>query len=168
MNKVYLLTGGNIPDRYAYMEEARDWINKRLGKIIQESAIYETEAWGPIEQAAYLNQVLLIHTTLSPEEVLEGLQAIELLMGRKRKEKWGARVIDIDILFYNDDIINTPRLKIPHPWIAKRNFTLVPLLEIAPTLQHPVTKKSIAEIAELCEDLLDVKHFILKETPYKI
>ncbi len=159
MNKAYLLIGGNEGDRLNYLQQARDYIAVFCGEIILQSAIYETAAWGNASQPNFLNQVLLIHTSLVPEVLMSNILIIERKMGRIRHEKYGSRTIDIDILFYNDEIIDLPELKIPHPEIQNRKFVLVPMNEIAGSFIHPVFKKNIRLLLEKCEDKLDVKKF---------
>jgi 2-amino-4-hydroxy-6-hydroxymethyldihydropteridine diphosphokinase len=115
MNKTYLLTGGNIGDRSNYLLKAKEEIAKRCGRFLQQSSIYETAAWGNENQEAFLNQVLEIETRLLPEALLKAVLQIEKDLGRKRELKYGPRTIDIDVLFYNDEVVNQEGLKIPHP-----------------------------------------------------
>ena len=157
MNISYLLIGGNLGDRLKNLGIARRYINSDCGEIKNKSAIYETDAWGKTDQPAFLNQALEIETTLTPDQLLKSLLGIEKKLGRRRLEKFGPRIIDIDILLYNDIIIDQPRLKIPHPELANRNFALIPLGEIAPRLIHPVFKKNISTLIEECEDKLAVR-----------
>lgn len=157
MPKVYLLLGGNLGNRTLYLQQARESINQRVGSITQTSKVYETAAWGKTDQPTFLNQVLEADTTLTPEDVLQSINAIEHELGRIRQEHWGARVIDIDILFYDDLEQQTQRLTIPHPQLHLRRFTLMPLAEIAPDLVHPVLRQSINQLLEICPDTLEVK-----------
>ena len=157
MPKVYLLLGGNLGNRTLYLQQARESINQRVGSITQTSKVYETAAWGKTDQPTFLNQVLEADTILTPEDVLQSINAIEHELGRIRQEHWGARVIDIDILFYNDLEQQTQRLTIPHPQLHLRRFTLMPLAEIAPDLVHPVLRQSINQLLEICPDTLEVK-----------
>ncbi len=157
MNKVFLLTGGNMGDRAANLNLATHHIENRIGKIVIKSLVYETAAWGLTDQANFLNQVLEVSTTLEPQQLLEVIETIEKEMGRKRIQKMGPRIIDIDILFYNNDIINQSNLTIPHPAIANRRFVLIPLVEIAPALLHPLLKKTMAELEQACPDPLAVR-----------
>ena len=157
MPKLYLLLGGNLGDRILYLQQARESIDRLVGSITRTSKVYETAAWGKTDQPTFLNQVLEVHTTLSPEEVLQSINAIEHELGRIRQEHWGARVIDIDILFYDDLVQQTQRLTIPHPQLHLRRFTLMPLAEIALDLVHPVLGKSITQLLESCPDELEVK-----------
>lgn len=159
MNEAYLLTGGNIGDRFANLNKAGKLIQKYTGAIVKKSDVYETAAWGLIEQPAFLNQVLLISTFLKAEELLNTLLSAELELGRERLEKMGPRTIDIDILFYNTEIISSPGLVVPHPRIAQRRFVLIPLNEIAPDFVHPVLQKSIGELLSICPDELEVKKY---------
>jgi 2-amino-4-hydroxy-6-hydroxymethyldihydropteridine diphosphokinase len=159
MNTVYLLTGGNVGNRQQYLQETARLIEAGCGKIVHSSAIYETAAWGKTDQAAFLNQVLELLTPLGPADLMTKLLGIEAAAGRKRAEKYGPRTIDIDILLFNDEIMQSSFLTIPHPQIANRRFVLVPLCEIAPAYVHPVLKKKISRLLELCPDTLPVKKF---------
>ena len=156
MNRLFLITGGNIGDRKKNLETAAALIQKQIGKIMRLSAIYETEAWGITNQPAFYNQVLEIETLLSPREVLYLILKIEEEMGRKRSIKNAARIIDIDILFFNHEIIKEHNLIVPHPEIANRRFVLLPLLELEPHKIHPVLHKSIQELLSETKDKLKV------------
>jgi 2-amino-4-hydroxy-6-hydroxymethyldihydropteridine diphosphokinase len=155
--QVFLLLGTNEGDRLINLHVVKDEIKKSVGLVVEESAIYQTAAWGKTDQPDFYNQVLLLQTTMSPEALLLHLQQIEKKLGRERKEKWGARIIDIDILYFGKTVLNTPDLLIPHPAIALRRFTLVPLVEIAPHFVHPVLKKTNLVLLEECEDVLEVE-----------
>jgi 2-amino-4-hydroxy-6-hydroxymethyldihydropteridine diphosphokinase len=157
MNKTYLLTGGNEGDRYLYMQQARANIELICGQVLQVSSMYETAPWGNTDQADYLNQVLIVETILSPESLLQAIFSIEEKGGRKRTVKNAPRTIDIDILFYNHDVIEKPGLSIPHPRIADRRFVLEPLNEISPGFLHPVFEKTIHQLLLECKDELAVK-----------
>lgn len=157
MNKAYLLTGGNTGNREHYLQLAIDYISARCGKILKQSAIYETGAWGKTDQASFLNQALLLHTRMTPSVLMQELLLIEEAMGRKRLEKYGPRIIDIDVLLYNRDIIQSPLIHIPHPELANRRFALVPLMEIAPRFKHPVYNRTISQLLKECPDHLPVK-----------
>ena len=159
MNEAYLLTGGNIGDRLVSLQQACVKIEKQAGIVLKKSAVYETAAWGITDQNLFLNQVLLVSTSLPPEELLQTLLQIEQELGRKRVVKMGPRIIDIDILFYNNEIISTPVLTVPHPQIANRRFVLTPLNEIAPGFIHPGLQKTIAEFLEICPDNLEVRKY---------
>jgi 2-amino-4-hydroxy-6-hydroxymethyldihydropteridine diphosphokinase len=154
---IYLLLGSNLDNRWKTLEKARTLIHNRVGEIYKSSKVYETAPWGNTTQPAFLNQVIIIRSALTPKKILSKTQSIETELGRIRKEKWGERSIDIDILYYNSQIYNTPNLKIPHPEIQNRRFTLVPLVEIAAKFLHPVLLKSNAELLTNCSDLLKVK-----------
>jgi 2-amino-4-hydroxy-6-hydroxymethyldihydropteridine diphosphokinase len=142
MNNVYLLIGGNMGDRMANLAAARDSINIECGRIISASSIYETEAWGYKEQNAFLNQALVIQTSLQANALMDAILKIEIALGRKREIPLGPRIIDIDIIYYNDEIINSSTLTIPHPSMAQRKFVLMPLTEIAPNYRHPILLKT--------------------------
>lgn len=152
MNLVYLLIGGNIGDRLANLENARKSIEKKCGAIQKISSIYETEAWGFKDQPAFYNQALCIKTNLSPEDLLETILEIEISMGRKRLIPLGPRTIDIDIMYYNQLITQTPKLTIPHPRLTERNFVLAPLTEIAADFEHPILKKTTTELYKASTD----------------
>ena len=157
MTMLYLLLGGNIGDKERIFSEARTRLNTRLGEIGLQSAVYETEPWGFESTDLFWNQALEISTSLSPEEVLMQTQQIEQELGRTRKDsQYSSRVIDIDILFYSDQIINLSNLIIPHPRIQERKFALMPLNEIAPELIHPVFKKNIRQLLDESIDTLKV------------
>jgi len=152
-----LLIGGNTGNRHQNLENAVIHIGSECGKVIVTSPIYETAAWGKTDQDAFLNQAILIETGLDPDHLLQAILSIELKMGRYRQEKYGPRIIDIDILFYNDIIINDPLLTIPHPALPQRRFALAPLCEIAADYIHPVLKKTIKVLLDECPDPLEVE-----------
>ena len=157
LNKVFLITGGNLGDRRKNLELAEKLIGERIGLIEKSSKIYETEPWGNREQPSFYNQVHIVKTELSAGKVLEEILQIEEEMGRKRTVKNAARIIDIDIIFYNNDIVNEQNLQIPHPHIADRRFVLLPLSEVAPKFVHPFLKKTIDELLFITTDQLKVK-----------
>src|SRR6185436_18761877 len=157
MNQTYLLIGGNMGNRQENLEIATRRIAATIGEIKQSSAIYETEAWGLEEQPAFLNQVLLVSSTLNAQQVLKQILNIEHDMGRARIQKFGPRIIDIDILFFNRDIIHEPGLNVPHPQLHLRRFTLKPLNDIAPEFRHPELGKTISDLLSTCPDPLTVK-----------
>jgi 2-amino-4-hydroxy-6-hydroxymethyldihydropteridine diphosphokinase len=159
MNEAYLLTGGNIGVRSDYLARAKEAIKKKCGDVLQVSSIYETAAWGMENQEAFLNQVLEIETNLNPDELLQSILQIEEGLGRKRELKYGPRTIDIDILFFNDQVIDQEGLKIPHPQLQNRRFVLVPLDEIASNKIHPIFKKTISQLLAECPDPLTVNKF---------
>jgi 2-amino-4-hydroxy-6-hydroxymethyldihydropteridine diphosphokinase len=157
MNKVFLLIGGNMGDRLQNLHQAIDLLAATCGPVIQQSAVYETAAWGKTDQAAFLNQALELTTHLTARELIITILSVEEQMGRRRMEKFGPRIIDIDILFFNDVIIHEPDLTIPHPQLQNRRFVLVPMQEIAPELVHPVLKKTIDQLLQECPDELAVR-----------
>jgi 2-amino-4-hydroxy-6-hydroxymethyldihydropteridine diphosphokinase len=156
MNKVFLLIGGNMGDRLQNLHQAIALLSATCGQVIQQSVVYETAAWGKTDQPAFLNQALLLTTALTPHELITTILSVEEKMGRLRMEKNGPRVIDIDIIFYNELVMHEPHLTIPHPQLQNRRFVLVPLYEIAPQFVHPVFHKTIAQLLEECADELAV------------
>lgn len=159
MNEVFLLLGANLGNPAAQLAKARAEIGSHVGKIDACSALYESEAWGVADQPMFLNQVIRVSTHLSPLDVLDKIQGIEDLLGRVRVAKWGARVIDIDILYYNHDCIQHERLTVPHPYISDRRFVLVPLCEIAPSFTHPQSDMTSVDLLTHCDDDLLVRHY---------
>jgi 2-amino-4-hydroxy-6-hydroxymethyldihydropteridine diphosphokinase len=150
---VVLLLGSNMGDSLACLKTAKHHIENRLSPIIMASSLYKTAAWGKVNQADFYNQVVAIKSSLTPEEILTITLDIEMQMGRERIEKWAERVIDIDILFYGNDIIDNPNLKVPHPYLHVRRFTLIPLQEILPQFVHPVFNKTIDTLLDNCSDI---------------
>lgn len=160
-NGIYLLSGSNLGDRVANMARALEFIEQKAGRLVAQSQLYETAAWGIEAQPSFLNQVMEIASTLSPRELLNTLLSIEMEMGRERRQKWGERLIDLDILYYGDLVLNEQALSIPHPHLQERRFTLVPLCELAPLLVHPVLGKTQQELLDECPDELEVRVFEL-------
>lgn len=161
-NLVYILLGSNQGNTKQNLLLANNLIEKNIGVISIISSLYETAAWGNTQQSAFLNQVILVRTKLLPKEVLQQLLAIETQMGRVRVTKWEPRIIDLDILFYDNEIVEQVDLIIPHPFIQQRRFTLVPLVEIASDLMHPVLHKTMEELLAICEDNLNVEKITTK------
>jgi 2-amino-4-hydroxy-6-hydroxymethyldihydropteridine diphosphokinase len=157
MNISYLLIGGNQGERKDQLALARQRIAAVAGPLLRVSSLYETAAWGKTDQADFLNQALELETSLEAPVLMQELLGIELTMGRRRLEKYGSRIIDIDMLFFNDATLRLPGLVIPHPEIQNRRFVLAPMAEIAPFLKHPVLGRTIQELLEACTDPLAVK-----------
>ena len=145
MTHIYLALGSNMGDRLANLEKARQALAPQV-RIIMASAIYETTPWGYIEQEDFLNQVLEAETELLPLELLNWLKDIEKRLGRKKGFRNGPRMIDVDILFYGELILEMEQLQIPHAMLHERAFVLVPLADIAPQFVHPVLGKTITEL----------------------
>ncbi|NVK82834.1 MAG: 2-amino-4-hydroxy-6-hydroxymethyldihydropteridine diphosphokinase [Cytophagia bacterium] len=156
MTGIYLLLGTNIGNRNKNLERAREMLVSNSITIRRESNIYETAAWGKEDQEPFLNQVIEVETGKSPQRMLFIANMIEKEMGRERFEKWGSRLIDIDILYFNDIVFQEESLKIPHPEIQNRRFTLTPMVEIAPDFIHPSLQKSQSQLLEDCADSLEV------------
>lgn len=158
MNVVYLLLGSNISDRSESLNRAREGISTTIGRITRESSVYESEPWGFNSEQKFLNQVIRIETDFKPLHVLDEILKIETGLGRQRDSSNGytSRPIDIDILFYNDEVIAEENLTIPHPKIPERMFALLPLSELDRSLVHPSSLKSIGELISECSDQLDV------------
>lgn len=153
---IFLLLGSNQGDRLTNLKEARRLINGRIGQLVRSSSLYLTAAWGDIEQPNFYNQAVEIKTELLPMELLKTVNEIEELLGRVREQKWGPRLIDIDILYYKDLQLETDVLTIPHPRIHQRRFALEPLAELAPDFVHPVLRLSQKDLLARCTDKLAV------------
>ncbi|MGQ7855131.1 2-amino-4-hydroxy-6-hydroxymethyldihydropteridine diphosphokinase [Pedobacter sp. WC2501] len=154
----YLLLGGNLGNREANLKKAIELLNDKIGKVITSSSLYETAAWGKTDQPAFLNQAIALQTNLSALEVLDLALGIEQELGRVRKDKWGERLIDIDLILFGDQIINIPdKLQVPHPHMQDRKFVMEPLAEIAPEVIHPVLGETILSISRNIDDPLEVK-----------
>lgn len=151
-----ILLGGNLGNRLSYLKFAKFFIERDIGNIIIESNIYESEAWGEKTNKKFLNQVIEVETELNAQQLLNELLTIELKAGRKRIVKWGARTLDLDILFLDSTIINEATLIVPHPEIQNRKFTLEPLNEIKPNFIHPVLKQKVSKLLDICTDNLSL------------
>nr|WP_255539715.1 2-amino-4-hydroxy-6-hydroxymethyldihydropteridine diphosphokinase [Parapedobacter sp. ISTM3] len=152
----YLLLGTNMGNRILLLQQARNEIAQEIGSIAKMSSIYETAAWGNEDQPNFLNQVVLVTTPLQPHPLLEKINAIEKKLGRQRVKKWESRPIDIDILWYADQLIDEVNLQVPHMHLPDRRFALIPLQEIAPSLIHPASKKTVTEMLNDSPDRLPV------------
>ncbi len=157
MNQAYLLLGGNVGRREQQLAMAVNLVQERCGAVIDRSSFYETAAWGNTGQAPFLNLAITLNTKLSAAELIGEILHIETLMGRVRKERYEPRVIDIDIIFFNHEVISKPQLTVPHPEMQGRRFVLEPLNEIIPAYIHPVLFKTVSELLQECADPLDVK-----------
>ena len=162
-NSVFISLGGNLGNTREIFKNVYVEIEKKVGPITKKSSIYQTAAWGPIPQPDFLNQVIKVATHLAAAETLALILSIEKNMGRIRTTKNAPRIIDIDILFFNNEIINQSDLIVPHPEIQNRRFVLTPLQEIAPQMIHPVLNKTIDQLLSQCPDQLAVKKNIIPE-----
>lgn len=167
---VYIALGSNMGNRELYLHKAIAEIERRIGEVICKSAIYESKAWGFISDQYFLNQTIKIKTNLSPAALLESLKEIESLLGRKLEKEDGYkdRVLDLDILFYDDKILKTRYLTLPHPHIQQRRFVLKPLIEIAGDFVHPKLQTTIDHLLKNCDDQGEVWKYIHVEKPATI
>ncbi len=147
MHQIILGLGSNIENRHNFLKQAIFLIEKQIGEVKQQSKIYETKAWGIENQENFLNLAIEVVTPFFPLKVLEKILEIELIMGRKREIKWSSRNIDIDLLFFEYYMFETPSLSVPHPYISKRNFVLKPLNDICPDFIHPKFNKTIRQLS---------------------
>jgi len=159
MNKTYLLLGSNMGNSQKQLSKAIGFIEKQIGKIIRRSGLYATAAWGNTNQPDFLNQVIIVQTKLTAAQTMQTILGIEKKMGRLRTVKNAPRIIDIDILFFNKEIIDEEQLTVPHPQLQNRRFVLVPLNELSPNFKHPVLNKTIHRLFIHCPDKLNVKKF---------
>lgn len=163
MNKAYVSLGTNRGDRLANLKNAANLLSTLAGKIIAVSSIYETPPWKMIDATDFLNQVLLLETNHTAIQLMDILIEIETSMGRVRTTgSYEPRIIDLDILFFNDEIINNEKLTIPHPLIQERRFVLEPMVEIAPEFIHPIFKKSMEELLRECGDKSAIQKLVSK------
>ncbi|MCC3160816.1 2-amino-4-hydroxy-6-hydroxymethyldihydropteridine diphosphokinase [Hymenobacter sp. 15J16-1T3B] len=156
----YLLLGSNLGDRVVTLHRALVALAGKAGRLVAVSGVYETAAWGQEAQPAFLNQAVQLNTDLAPEQLLAACQQIEADLGRERLELWGPRTLDVDILFYDDLVLDTPALTIPHPRLPERLFALMPLADIATTYVHPQLGKSVADLLADCPDKLPVEPWL--------
>lgn len=157
MKGKYLILGSNLGDPESSLRTALEKIKSALGKVVRTSSVYVTEPWGLKDQPPFYNQVVEVETELNPYDTLEKLLEIETSMGRIRGRKWAERIIDIDILYFDDQIINADKLLIPHPGIPDRRFVLVPLCELIPEMVHPVLQVTNADLLGSTSDTLEVQ-----------
>lgn len=153
MATAYLLLGADLGDKKATFATAREQIAQCIGKVVNESSLYQSAPWGFESDTTFLNQVVEVETTLTPHQLLDSIQEIERKLGRVRSANgYESRLIDIDILFYDNLVLSTERLTIPHPLLHERMFTLEPLYELIPDFIHPILSKVIAELRASCAD----------------
>ena len=155
-NIAYLLLGTNLGDKRYNLHEATNLLSLQTGQLLKSSAVYETLPWGVTDQPSYWNQALQLQTQLSPQALLTAINDIEKALGRERRIRWESRLIDIDIIYFNDLVLQTESLVIPHPHLANRRFVLVPLTEIAPHYIHPVLRVTNQHLLDTCPDTLSV------------
>ena len=148
--------GSNLGKRQENLREACRRLEQKAGRILQKSKIYQTQPWGNADQPDFLNMAVRLETKSNPEDLLKTIMHIEMEMGRERDKKWEPRIIDIDIIFFGDLVIHTPNLTVPHPDMQKRNFVLVPLLDIAADWIHPLLRESVEDLYWNSEDPLEV------------
>lgn len=151
LQQIYLSLGANLGNREANLQKAIELIGQRVGEVVCVSSFIETAAWGKTDQPDFLNLALQVSTVLSPLEVLLLIQEIEHQLGRERKEKWGARLLDIDIILWENQYIQYPQLEVPHPLMQDRTFVLIPMVEIAPEIEHPILKKNMKELLDIIQ-----------------
>lgn len=153
MEKVYLCLGGNIGDTRNYLQNAVAMIGRHIGRIVSQSAVYQSEPWGFNAEQMFLNQVVVAETELEPHAVLELCLQIEAELGRTRSGNgYEPRTIDIDIVFFGQQIISQPDLQVPHPLMHRRNFVLRPLCDVAADFVHPVFGLTVKQLAAICDD----------------
>lgn len=158
MFRAYLAAGSNLGDRFHYLKEAQSLLKTSEISILRTSPIYQTApVGGPQDQEDYLNLVWEVKTLLKPRKLLERLLEVEKKLGRRRLERNAPRTIDLDILFYEDKIIEEKGLIIPHPRIQERRFVLEPLAKLCPQKRHPLLKKSVLDLLRKCKDQHAVK-----------
>ena len=152
LNQAILLLGSNLGNKEDNLKQAIALIENRTGRIINISDVYKSEPWGNAEQDEFVNQAILLQTSFAAVDLLQMLLNIELTMGRRREGKWGPRIIDIDILDYNGEVIQNEELICPHPYLPERMFALKPLQQLLPNWIHPILNKSVSELIANCND----------------
>lgn len=153
MHRVFLSLGSNLGDRVHYLDKGKRLLSTMAGAVKKVSSVYETEPWGFSPGNNFLNMAALLETSLEPAELLAVIQRIESLCGRKSSGTgYSSRTLDIDILFFDDEILETEKLIIPHPLLYKRRFVLIPLVELSPDMVHPVFRKSVSQLLASCSD----------------
>ncbi len=156
----YLMLGSNVGDRMDYLRRSVDMLRQDVGWVTAISAVYESEPWGFDDPCWFLNQVVVMETNFAPLVLLESIQQIEQTLGRVRTHNgYQARTIDIDILFYGNRVINTPKLVIPHPHMTERMFVLQPMVELVPDMEHPILHHTMTYLRDHCSDTMQVKPF---------
>lgn len=159
MHIAYLLLGGNMGNRQALLQEAIQAIAAEVGTVLHRSSLYETAAWGKTDEPDFLNLAVALATNLPPDDLLDALLQIEKKLGRTRSVRYGARPIDIDIIYYDQLVVDTRHLQLPHPRRASRRFVLEPLAEIAGSFTDPLTRLTVTEMLVACDDPLPVKKY---------
>jgi len=163
-NQVYLLLGSNLDPRESFINKAITLIGERVGKVVGISTMYQSDAWGFQSDTRFLNQVIQIETNFTPEELLQKTQQIEKDLGRTRTivNGYASRTIDIDILYFDQQVMSSEGLVIPHPRLHLRRFTLVPMAELAPEFQHPVSHLTQQELLAHCPDTDEVQPYLME------
>lgn len=164
MNTAYLLIGGNEGNREATLYQCVQMLRRTVGHVTDLSPLYETASWGNEGLPPHLNQAIQLETAFDAPTLLTHVLEIEHLLGRTRSTQWGSRKIDIDIIFFNHEVIHTPDLQVPHPWMQLRRFVLQPLSDIAANYVHPVLGISVSELLKTCTDDLSVQVYIPEDT----
>ena len=157
MNQAYLSLGSNLGNRFEMISKAISLLNSLAGKVETVSSFFESAPWGNTDQPGFINTALLLNTKFSAEELMTIILSIEKGLGRERNKKWEPRTIDIDIIYFNHEIVTTENLTIPHPYMHQRKFVLMPMVEIAFDLIHPVFEKNSYELLNQCNDTLAVE-----------
>lgn len=159
-NGIFLLAGSNLFDRLMFIQNAEKQLIKLGFSILGKSSLYETDPWGTSSEHSYLNQAWEINSFVEPDELLNVLKEIEFNLGRsKQTERYADRCIDLDILYFSDQVVSSEKLQIPHPRIPERRFVLVPMAELAPEFLHPAMKVTQEELLKNCRDKLQVSRF---------